>query len=171
MNPMQQLRIAKLTLNIGAGKEQAILTKGLKLLKTISNHEPMKTITQKRIQGWGLRPGLPIGCKVTLRNEEARELLARLLQAKDRKLGESNFDDCGNVSFGIPEYIDIPKVDYDPEIGVIGLQACVTLEKAGYRVKKRKRKRGVIGKKHRVTKAEAITFMKEQFKITVGGEE
>ena len=36
MNPMQQVRIGKLTLNIGAGKDQAKLDKGVVLLKHIT---------------------------------------------------------------------------------------------------------------------------------------
>ena len=110
---MRDVRIEKLTLNIGAGKEQAILEKGLILLKNITGITPVKTVTQKRIANWGLRPGLPIGCKLTFRKDQARELVKRLLVAKSNILSKNNFDDNGNVSFGIHEYIDIPEVKYD----------------------------------------------------------
>ena len=83
MNPMREIKIEKLTLNIGAGKEQSKLDKSVLLLKNISGRSPIKTFTNKRIQEWDLRPGLPIGCKVTLRKSEAKELLVRLLDAKD----------------------------------------------------------------------------------------
>lgn len=65
MNPMRNIRIEKVTLNIGAGKDQNKLDKARLLLKAITGIEPVKTVTQKRIPGWGLRPGLPIGCKIT----------------------------------------------------------------------------------------------------------
>lgn len=170
MNPMQQVRIGKLTLNIGAGKDPAKLEKGITLIKMVSGIDPVKTVTNKRIAEWGLRPGLPIGCKITLRKQDAQKLLLRLLTAKENKLQERNFDDNGNVSFGIAEYIDIPGVNYDPKIGVIGLQVCLTLEKKGYRIKHRKIMPKKIPPSHSITKDEAIKFMKDQFKTSIAQE-
>lgn len=168
MNPMKNIRIEKLTLNIGAGKEQSKLEKGVLLLKTITGIDPVKTITNKRIPSWGVRPGLPIGCKLTLRKQSAKELIKRLLKAKENKLKESNFDDLGNVSFGIHEYIDIPGIEYDPKIGVLGLQVCITLERPGYRIKKRKLKQKKIAKSHVIKKPDAVEFMKKEFNVNVG---
>ena len=135
---MRDMRIEKLTLNIGAGKEQAVLEKGMLLLKNITGVSPVKTITQKRIAGWGLRPGLPIGCKITLRKIRAKELIKNLLAARNNSLSKINFDNHGNISFGIHEYIDIPGVKYDHKIGIMGLQVSLTLERPGFRIKKRK---------------------------------
>ncbi len=168
MNPMQVPRIEKITLNVGAGKDQARLEKGVALLKMITGIDPVKTVTAKRIPGWGLRPGLPIGCKLTLRKQKAGEILKRLLEAKNKKLLPSQFDNSGNISFGIHEYIDIPGVNYDPKIGVLGLQVCVTLEKPGYRIKRRKVEVRKIPKKHTITKEEAMSFMHDQFGVQIG---
>ena len=121
MNPMKKISVEKITLNFGAGKDQKLLEKGSKLLKNLTGIKPVKTTTQKRIPGWGLRPGLSIGCKITLRGKKADELLIRLVKAKDNQLKPSCFDNNGNVSFGIHEYIDIPKSEYDPDIGIIGI--------------------------------------------------
>lgn len=170
MNPIKEIRIEKVTLNIGVGKDQSKLDNAMALLKNISEAKPVKTLTNKRIQEWGLRPGLPIGCKVTLRKVKAKELLVRLLDAKDNRLRESQFDDNGNVSFGIPEYIDIQDVKYDPKIGIMGLEVCVTLERAGYRIKKRRLMKRKIPKKHKIGKEEAIDFMKKKFNVEVGEE-
>jgi large subunit ribosomal protein L5 len=167
MNPMRQIRIEKVTLNIGAGKDQTILTKGIKLLESITGVPPLKTVTQKRIAAWGLRPGLPIGCKTTLRKEPAQVLLTRLLKAKENILEDTNFDENGNVSFGIHEYIDIPDVKYDPDIGIIGLQVCITLERPGYRIKRRKILKRRIPLHHRVSKGDAIEYMKERFNVKI----
>src|SRR3989338_9288106 len=123
-NVMKKIRIEKLTLNIGAGKDQTLLEKGVKLLKNITGMTPIKTVTNKRIPTWGLRPGLPIGCKVTLRGKKAEELLKRLLESKANKIMESQFDNYGNIAFGIQEYVDVPGAKYDPEIGIIGFEAC-----------------------------------------------
>ncbi len=91
-NLMKEIRVAKVTLNIGAGKNEDLLKKGLVLMKKLTPLNPVKTITKKRIPGWGLRPGLAIGCKVTVR-KDADKLLKRLLAAKENILSEKVFDD------------------------------------------------------------------------------
>lgn len=171
MNKMREIRIEKVTLNVGAGKDQKVLDKGVKLLKNITGTEPVKTITNKRIQGWGLRPGLPIGCKITLRKEEAEKLIPRILYAKDNVLGEDCFDDNGNISFGIPEYVDIKDAKYDTEIGMMGLQASITLTRPGFRIKNRKLKNKKIHQNHKIPKQEAMDFMKKKYSAKIGDEE
>ncbi len=167
MNVMKKIRIEKLTLNIGAGTSQERLKKGMKLIKNLAGIDPVKTTSDKRIPSWGVRPGLPIGCKLTLRKEKAKELLARLLKAKENKLNLSNFDNNGNVSFGIHEYIDVPGLSYDSEIGIMGFEASVTLSRPGFRVKYRKKQKSKPGKKHRITKEDSIGFFKKEFNIVV----
>lgn len=171
MNSMKNIRIEKVTLNIGAGKDQTRLEKGVMLLNSIANATPIKTITSKRIQEWGLRPGLPIGCKLTLRKDKAVKILPRLFDAIENTLSERQFDNNGNVAFGIHEYIEIPGVKYDPKIGIMGLEVCITLERPGFRIKKRRLLARKIPARHRISKQEAIEFMSEQFKIKVGAEE
>jgi len=170
MASMRDVRIEKLTLNIGCGKDQSKLDKAFELLKSISGAAPVKTFTQKRIQEWGLRPGLPIGCKVTLRKGVVKEMLNRLLDAKDFRLQESQFDDNGNISFGIREYIDIQGAKYDPKIGIMGLQVCVTLERPGFRIKRRRIFNKRLPKRERISKQEAIDFMVKNFNIKMGEE-
>jgi len=168
MNPMKEIKIEKVTLNIGAGKDQARLEKSIKLIKNITGKPPVKTFTRKRIQEWGLRPGLPIGCKLTLRKDEAIQILKRLIESKDNTLQVSNFDNEGNISFGIKEYIDIPGVKYDPDMGIMGLQICVTLKRNGFRIKSRRLKKGDIPRKHRISQEESIDYLKGKFELTVG---
>ena len=167
---MRSIRIEKVTLNIGAGKDQTRLEKGVVLLNAIASATPIKTVTSKRIQEWGLRPGLPIGCKLTLRKEKAAKMLQRLLEAVENKLRERQFDNNGNVAFGIHEYIEIPGVKYDPKIGIMGLEVCVTLERPGYRIKRRRIMTRRIPARHRISKQEAIEFMAKNFNTKVGEE-
>ncbi len=167
VNDMRFVRIEKITLNVGAGKEQQEVEKGFELLKYLTGATPIKTVTNKRIQEWGLRPGLPIGCKITLRKNKARELLKRLLEAKDNTLLQTQFDEQGNVAFGIHEYIDVPGVKYDPKLGIRGFEVCVTLARAGYRIKRRRHIRRKIPARHIVTKSDAIEFMKKNFSVTI----
>lgn len=163
MNDAKGIRIEKVTLNIGTGKPGPELEKAIKLLQMIANQKPVETKTQKRIPGWELRPGLAIGCKVTLRKEKAKEVLKRLFTAVGNKLDPAKFSKDGNFAFGIKEYIDIPGTKYDASIGIIGLEAAVTLEKIGYRIKRRKQKQQKVPIKHRITKEEAMEFLKKDF--------
>ncbi len=167
MNTMRQIRIEKVTLNIGVGTSGDNLEKATKLLENISKRKPVQTKTMKRIPSWGLRPKLPIGCKVTLRGKESEELLNRLFDAVERTLKPSNFDQNGNFSFGIKEYIDIPSVDYDPEIGIIGLEVSITLERQGFRVKRRRLRKTKIPNRHLIKKQEAIDFISQKFGIKI----
>jgi large subunit ribosomal protein L5 len=167
MNPMKQIRIEKITLNVGAGTNPDKLKKGMKVIKNMTGLEPVKTVSDKRIPGWGVRPGLPIGCKLTLRGKSAYDLTARLIKAKDNILKKSFFDNKGNLSFGIHEYIDVPDLNYDPEIGIMGFQASISLSRPGYRVKNRKKLTRKVGKNHQITKEEGIKYFQENFKVKV----
>lgn len=167
VNPMRELRITKVTLNFGAGKNPQLLERGMLLLEKVSGKAPLQTITQKRIPNWNLRPGLPIGAKITLRGKAAQELLKLLLTAKHDGLLARNFDANGNVSFGVPEYIEIDGMKYDPDIGMLGFEAAVTIERPGFRIKKRRLFTKKIPASHQVTKSEAIAFMTENYGITV----
>jgi large subunit ribosomal protein L5 len=171
MNAMKQIRIEKLTLNFGAGANQDNLKKGMKLLKNLTGIEPIKTISDKRIPSWSVRPGLPVGCKITLRGQKANDLLIRLLKAKENKLLPNHFDDRGNVSFGIHEYIDVPDLTYDTSIGIIGFQVSITLKRPGFRIKERKKLKRKIGRSHLITQKDSIDFFKNTFKISVEEEQ
>jgi len=165
---MRTIKIDKVTLNIGTGEPGDKLEKARKLLKTISGMKAVPTTTNKRIPTWKIRPGLAIGCKVTVRGEKAKELLKKLLQAVENSLDEDKFDRQGNLSFGINEYLDVPGLEYDAEIGVIGFNVAVTLKRAGFRLKTRRIKRKKLPQKHRISREEAMEFMKKEFNIEMG---
>ena len=171
MHNMKNIKVEKVTLNIGAGKDQSRLEKGIMLLKAISNTTPIKTITSKRIQEWGLRPGLPIGCKLTLRKANIIKILPRLLEAVENKLMERQFDQNGNIAFGIHEYIEIPGVKYDPKIGILGFEVAVSLIRPGYRVSKRKIRQRSIGKRHEITAEDSLKWAQENFGVKLKEED
>jgi large subunit ribosomal protein L5 len=164
-NAARVIQIEKVTLNCGCGTDHNRLEKSVKLLTRIAEQQPVKTVTQKRIPNWQLRPGLPIGVKVTLRGEKAQSVLARILESKEKLLSKNCFDNNGNVSFGVHEYINIPGVEYDPQLGIIGLQVCVTLKRSGFRLRTRHIKSAPIPKDHRISQDDAIAFAKAQWNI------
>jgi large subunit ribosomal protein L5 len=166
-NPMRKIRIEKVTVNMGVGSAGEELTKAEKIMEQITGVKPVRTKAKIKQPKWDIRPGLPIGVKVVLRGKQAEEFLKRALSAKDNKLNASNFDNLGNFAFGIHEHIELPGIRYDPELGIRGFDVVVTLERPGYRVKKRKRQRAKIGKHHIITKEEGIKFVKEHLGVTV----
>jgi large subunit ribosomal protein L5 len=167
-NPMRELMIEKITLNIGVGEAGDKLEKAKTLLGRITNKKIIITQSRKRIPTWGLRLGLQIGVKSTLRGKEAEELLTRLFAAADNRVKPTQFDNEGNLSFGLKEYIYIPGVRYDPSLGIIGMDVCVTLKrKGGFRTKKKSYRPASIGKKHRITPAESMEFFKNKFGINI----
>jgi len=109
----------------------------------------------------------PIACVVTLRGEKAREFLSRAFQAVDNRISKSSLDRYGNFSFGIKEHIDIPGTKYSPELGIIGMDVSVVLERPGFRVKRRRRSRSKVGSEHLLSPDEVISFIKEEFNVEV----
>jgi large subunit ribosomal protein L5 len=164
-NPMREIRVEKVTLNIGCGSDADKLKRAEKLLQTITGQKPLITKTKDRTT-FGMTAKKPIGTKVTLRKEKAKKFLIDALTAIDKELKEKQIND-GNFSFGIKEYIDLPNVNYDPDIGILGMDVCVTLERPGFRVKK-KLKSSKIGKKHLITKDETIEWLKK-FEVNIVG--
>jgi len=167
-NPMRRIIIEKVTINIGVGKPGEPLEKAVKLLqKMFPGKKPIITKAKKRIPAWGIRPELPIGVKLTLRKKEADEALRWLLKAVNNTLKESQFDEFGNFGFGIKEYVWIPGLKYDPEIGMFGMDVIITVARPGYRITRRRIKRGKIPRRHRTTKEEVIEFLKKEFGVNV----
>ena len=166
-NNMRKIKIEKITLNIGTGMPGEKLDKAVKLLQKMTEMTYVITKTKKRIPTWGIRPGLEIGCKVTVRGKKAYTILKNMLAALNNTISSSKFDSTGNLSFGVNEYINIPTVEYDPVIGIIGIEIAVTLARPGFRIRRRVIKNRTIPKSHFITKDEAIEFIKSNFNVQV----
>lgn len=163
-NKMRKIKLAELVLNCGATGEK--LEHSIKLLRFVSGKNPIKTLSKHRIPGFGIRPGLEIGCKVTLCGKEAVELIKRLLEAVDHQLKSKQIGP-GKVSFGIHEYIEIPGLQFQRDIGMLGFDVNINLMRAGRRVKLKKIKRGKIPARHKITKEETQKFMEENFETKI----
>jgi len=159
-NPMKKIRIEKVTVNIGAGEGGEKLERAVTLIERATVSKSVKTKTFKRIPSFNVRPNSVIGAKTTLRGESAAEFLKRAFDAVENKVKAHCFDATGNFSFGVKEYIDLPGIKYDPKIGIFGMDVCVTLVRPGYRVKQRRIRTASVGKAHRITKDEAMAFVK-----------
>jgi len=166
-NPMRRLRIGKVVVNMAVGTSGEKLAKAATVLEALTGQKPSFRKAKKTIKEFGIRKGENIACVVTLRKNKAMEFLKRALEAVDYKIKRSSFDEYGNFSFGIKEHISLPGVKYDPMLGIFGFDVCVTIERPGYRVMRRRRKRSDIGKNHRVTREESIKFVQELLGVKV----
>lgn len=157
-NPMREIMLDKVVINLGIGESGERLQRAEKMLSALVSQKPATTIAKKTIKNFGIRKKETIGLKVTLRGEKAMEFLKRALQVKEMKLSKRSINP-GNFSFGIAEHIDLPGVEYDPDIGVFGMDVCVSLKRRGYRVSERRIKRSKVGSSHRITKEETIRWL------------
>ena len=167
-HPMRMPRVEKVVINCCVGRSGDPLVKASKIIEKLTGQKPAIRRAKKTIRSFGIRKGEPIACMVTLRGEKAEKMLDKLFDAVGRKLKASSFDEFGNFSFGIREHIEIPGTKYDPKLGIIGFDVCVTLERPGFRVLRRKRCRKLsIPRKHRLTKEEAIAFITHKFNVEI----
>lgn len=164
---MLKPRIDKVVVNMSVGKSGEPLEKASKVLKNLTGQTPCKRKAKKTIRDFGIRRGEPIACIVTLRKQKAIEFLKKVLHVVDYKIPKSCFDKHGNFAFGIKEHIEIPGVKYDPEIGIFGMDVCVSLSRPGKRVENRHRARVKIGSKHVLTPEEAMVFVKETLGVEI----
>jgi large subunit ribosomal protein L5 len=168
-NPMTQPRIAKVTVNIGVGEGGEKLQKAEKVLAKLTGHKPLRTLGKELNRELGVRPGEPIGCKVTLRGDDAESFVKRALYTRKNKVYAYSFDNQGNLQFGVSDYTNFEGERYDPDIGVFGMDVCITLAKPGFRIKDRRTMARSIPKDHRVTRDEAKAFLTQKFNLEVVG--
>jgi len=160
MNKMEEIRMEKVVLSIGATGDN--LEKGVKLLKMLTGKKPAKMKSRKRIPSLGVRPNLEVGAVVTLRKNTG-DILKRFLATKENTLKKDQVSE-NSFSFGVKEYIEIPGVEYQRDIGILGFDVTVAFKRAGKRVKLKKIKQGKIPRRSYISRGEIIKFMEGKFK-------
>jgi large subunit ribosomal protein L5 len=166
-NPMQSPRIAKVTVNIGVGEGGEKLQKAEKVLAKLTGHKPVRTLGKVMNRELGVKQGDPLGCKVTLRGADAEKFVSRALYTRKNKVYDYSFDNQGNLQFGVSDYTNFEGERYDPDIGVFGMDVCITLEKRGHRIKRRRTMARSVPTAHRVSRDEAKAFLSQKFSIEV----
>jgi len=164
------IRIDKVTLNAGVGQPGQELENAKTLLERISGRKAVLTRAKSRNPTFKIRKGENIGAKVTVRGKPAEDLLKRALEVPDNAIPERSFDNVGNVAFGVREYIDFPGIKYDPSIGMLGFDVCITLVKKGVRVLRRKIAPARLPGKQRVSRKEAQEFLASKFGVKITSE-
>ncbi|MFB6293101.1 MAG: 50S ribosomal protein L5 [Halonotius sp.] len=162
---MREPQIEKVVVHMGVGEGGRELQNAQEILEEITGEDSVQTLAEKTVQEFDIREGDPIGAKTTLRGEDAAAFLETALPITD--LSVSQFDDTGNVSFGIAEHTEFPSQEYDPQIGIFGLDVTVTIVRPGYRVAKRDQETRSIPSGHRMTPEDAAAFLEAEFDVEV----
>lgn len=132
---MQVPKITKITLNMGVGEavaDKKVIQAAVSDMEKISGQKAVVTMSRKSIAGFKIRDDMPIGCKVTLRDDRMYEFLDRLIsiaipRIRDfRGLSSKSFDGRGNYSMGVTEQIIFPEIDYDKIDTLRGMDICIT---------------------------------------------
>ena len=163
VNPMRTVSIEKIIISAGATAEN--LVKAKKLLELLTGRKAQIIASTKRIPDFGVRPGLEVGTRVTLRGNSAMDMLRRVLGALENVLSKKQVAE-NHLSFGIKEYIEIPGIEYQRDIGIRGFNTTIVFTRPGLRVKRKKIKSGHVPRRQYVSKAEIIKYMEDNFKTT-----
>ena len=165
-NRWRQLRVVKVVVNAGVGESGEPRTKAEKVLQMVTKQKPVATRSHSTNRDFGIRMGQEIGAKVTLRGAAAVDFLERAFEARDRQFDPDSIDRAGNFSFGIADYTDFAGMKYDPQIGIHGMDICVEVGRAGYRVRERAVAPRHLPRSARASKEETRAFLAEKFRLT-----
>lgn len=163
---MRNINISKVVVNIGTGSNDTLQLSAKRLIETITGRKPADEISKTRNPSFKIAKGQKIGAFVTIRGDDAKKLITRLFEAVDNKIKYESISN-NSLSFGIPEYIDITGVKYDPKVGMMGMNVNVSFKRKGTRVALRKKNNARVPQKHRaVPRDEIVDYIKKEFNVS-----
>jgi large subunit ribosomal protein L5 len=167
-NPMTTPTLDKVVVHVCVGEGGQKLINAENIVRSLTGQATVRTSAKKTQPIFGIRKGQDIGCKTTLRSERASTFLHQALETRQNLVHEFQFDETGNVSFGIVDHTDFSGMTYDPQIGIFGMDVIVSLKKPGYRVARRHAVQRRIPIRHKVKRDEAIAFLQDNYNVVLG---
>jgi len=168
INSMREVKVEKVVINIGSGSDSRNQENARKILEKITGEKPADSLSKKRNPTFKITKGSKIGAFITLRGKKADAILPKLFDAVSNKITKKSVT-MNTINFGIKEYIDINGIKYDPAIGMLGMNVNVTLYRRGFRVERKKIRRGSIKKDHKlISKEDALSFLDSKYNVKIG---
>ena len=133
-SPMEIPKLVKVIVNCGvveAKENTKVLDSVVNDIATITGQKPIVTKAKKSVANFKLREGMPIGVKVTLRQDKMWEFIDRLFnialpRVRDfRGISADSFDGRGNYALGIKEQLIFPEIEYDKIDKIRGLDIVI----------------------------------------------
>jgi len=133
-NKMAVPKIDKIVINMGLGKSREdakIVDEATQVLATITGQKPVITKSSKSISNFSIRKGMPVGCKVTLRDNIMYEFLDRLINVAIARIRDfqgispDSFDGRGNYTLGIKEQLIFPEIEFDKVNTTLGMNVTI----------------------------------------------
>ncbi len=165
MNPMDEVRLEKVTVNMSFAGRQERQNAAITVLQSLVDQKPVVTRAKNTIRDFGIHKGEPMAAVATLRGKAAEDFLNRALSAVNKRIKASSFDGRSTYNFGIAEHITIPGTKYVPELGIFGMNVAITLSKPGRRVALRREDPSSIPPRKYVSREEAEEFMTKKFGV------
>ena len=127
---MEAPRLVKITINEGVGdatQDKKLVEDAAEELSLITGQKAVITISRKDISNFKLRKGMPVGCKVTLRDVKMYEFLEKLIRVTLPRIRDfngisGNMDGRGNYTLGIKEQLIFPEIDIDKNPRIHGME-------------------------------------------------
>ena len=128
--PMAAPRLVKITINEGVGEgtqDRKVVEDAAAELALITGQKAVITNSRKDISNFKLRKGMPVGCKVTLRDAKMYEFLEKLIRVVLPRIRDFNgiadsMDGRGNYTLGIKEQVIFPEIDIDKNPRIHGME-------------------------------------------------
>jgi large subunit ribosomal protein L5 len=127
---MQVPRLQKIAINQGVGgasTDKKLIDNAINEMTTITGQKAIPAKSKKDISNFKLRKGMPIGVRVTLRDNNMYEFLDRLIavalpRIRDFKgINDKGFDGRGNYTLGVTEQIIFPEINIDQINKIMGM--------------------------------------------------
>lgn len=170
MNKMREPQIEKMVLHCGGTEDK--LEKSIKLLDMITKGAGIENKiyivrSHKRIPAFGISPGKKSGAKITIRDKEKiKQLVDRFLVAVNNRIKRKQIT-ANQACFGVHEYIEVPGLEYNRDIGILGFEIMLIFKRKGKSVAQKKIKQGKYPKRQEVTPQEIEEYLTKNFKLEV----